>query len=148
MPLDPDATEKIRACLEGIARGERPPRIVIGRLTETQTTAINIRRANHKPPLPLITGVVNLVGRHLYERRVLDQGYSIEEVLIQVASALAPESELIDTQRGTLIQNKKGRIDAQGCSVRDVAVLECSGSRTGESQLYSAYPEGDGKGGD
>ena len=147
MPLYENALALIRANLEALQRNERARHVTIGTLSIAQITLINERRFARLKPLPPIDGVIYFIGRHIYDRRILKNGYTIDEVLDQISSALASASQLIPTQRGTLLQNKAGRDDGRGHFVHDIAVLECDG-RNPQTQLYSVYPQGDGKGGD
>ena len=102
MPLYENALALIRANLEALQRNERARHVTIGTLSTTQITLINERRFARLKPLPPIDGVVYFIGRHIYDRRVLKNGYTIDEVLSQISSALAEVSQLIPTQRGTL----------------------------------------------
>jgi len=80
MPLYTDALELIRAQLESIARGEKPPAIVVGTLTDGQLHSINQSRRERKnhlgqsDPFPPIKAEIVMVGRHLYNSRVVKDG--------------------------------------------------------------------------
>lgn len=78
---------------------------------------------------------------------MVKNGYSIDDVLDQIQSALAEQAKLIPTHRSTVLQNHTNRIDRYGNVVHDEAVLECT-ARNPRAQLYSVIPKGDGKGGD
>jgi hypothetical protein len=77
MPLYPNALQLIRTSLEQIARGEKPAAIAIGTLTDAQRDAINHARATRKnhlgeaAPFPPIQAEIIMVGRHLYNSRVV-----------------------------------------------------------------------------
>ena len=88
MPLYENAFDLMRANFERIARGDKPPGIVIGTLTVEQLDAFNGMRAAHQPPLPPVTAEVLFYGRHLYRSRVVRDGYTVEDVLDQIASAM------------------------------------------------------------
>lgn len=147
MPLRPNALALIRANLEALQRGEKVPAVTIAQLTSSQLIAINTRRAAAVSRQPPISGEIYFIGRHIYERRIVKNGYTIEDVLDQIASALAEESQFIPTHRSTVLQNHAGRKDRYGNVVQDEAVLECT-ARNPRAQLFSVIPKGDGKGGD
>jgi hypothetical protein len=140
MPLYDRARALIRANLEAISRGGKPGLIAIGTLTAPQLTAINqILCAGGHPP----TGEeIVLLGRHIYDRRIVDDGYNIEDVLDQVESALAPESVVIQPSAILAIQNPNRRQDRYGNSVRDKAVFRCT-SKYLRAELYAVFPRGD-----
>lgn len=140
MPLLPNALELIRRNLEGIAKGERPPRAVLGNLTAEQLKTINKYRAKHG--FPPISGEVFFIGRHVYESRIVKDGYSIEDVLDQITSAFSEKSEVVNGQKLTAIRNAKKRKDRYGNEVRDEIVLECW-KHNPQSQLFSVVPRGD-----
>jgi hypothetical protein len=88
MPLYPNATRLIRANLEAVRKGERVGAVPIGALTDTQLAAINQSRAARKSPLPPVASEVIFVGRHAYESRCIRDGYTIEDVIEQIAGAM------------------------------------------------------------
>ena len=142
MPLYENAFNQMRANFERIARGEKPQGVVIGTLTAEQLEAINRSRAAHQPPLPQVTGEVLFYGRHLYRSRVVRDGYTVEDVLDQIASAMDAASVLIPHPQSTVLQNPRGRADRYGNVVRDLAVLECT-ARHPRPELFSVMPKGD-----
>jgi hypothetical protein len=74
MPLSDEAPALIRANLEELQNGNRVRLVVIGTLTDAQRDAINDKRRAHGYP-PIVAEVV-FIGRHLYESRMVRDGYS------------------------------------------------------------------------
>lgn len=148
MPLYPNALQLIRSSLEQIALGNKPAAIAIGTLTDAQRDAINHARAtrtNHlgKPaPFPPIQAEIVMIGRHLYNSRVVKDGYTIDEVLMQISNALSERASYIHTLKATLIQDRSGRTNQYGEFVRDEAVLECS-AKYPRPELLSVIPKGE-----
>jgi hypothetical protein len=75
MPLFKWALALIRANLEELQNGNRVRLVAIGTLTDVQLGAINLERKTHAYP-PLVAEVV-FIGRHIYESRVVRDGYTI-----------------------------------------------------------------------
>lgn len=142
MPLFADGLKKIRNNLLQIEAGERPKMVRIGVFTEVQLRLINERR-NEDELLP-IDPVIVFVGRHLHKGRCQDDGYTIEEVLVQIESAFSEDS-VVDCERGTALRNDQGRTDKEGHCIKDEAVFECS-QKHPSPELWSVIPRGDGKG--
>jgi hypothetical protein len=148
MPLYENAVANIRANLEQIARGEKAQTITIGILTDAQMRAINQARQERKnhlgepDPFPPIEAEIVMIGRHLYNSRIVKDGYTIEAVIEQVVNALSERSRYIPTHRATLIQDPKGRTNSFGEFVRDEAVLECS-AKYPRPELLSVIPKGE-----
>jgi hypothetical protein len=140
MPLYPNAKELIRKNLEAIQAGERVPRVTVGRLTRAQIEAVNAQQAAEG--LPLSIDEVVFVGRHIHKRRILEEGYTIEDVIDQIESAMDEGSEVIATQYMTAIRNPVARADRLGNLVHDEAILECSRYRP-NPDIFSVVPKGD-----
>ncbi|MGD0546411.1 MAG: hypothetical protein ABR991_01115 [Terracidiphilus sp.] len=140
MPLYPNAKDMIRKNLEAIQAGERAPRVVIGRLTKAQIEAVNAQQTAEE--LPLSIDEVVFVGRHIHKRRILQDGYTIEDVIQQIESAMNEGSEVIATQYMTAIRNPVARADRLGNLVHDEAILECSRYRP-NPDIFSVMPKGD-----
>ncbi|MBG2715878.1 hypothetical protein I4549_17345 [Proteus mirabilis] len=139
MPLYPNALEKIRNSLESIARGERPPVIAIGELTDAQFN--EIRRLQQEAGLsPLEEKEILFMGRHNYNSRVKD-GYTIDDILLQIESALSVNS-IAQIHRGTFLLNEDCRSDGYGNQVNDKGVLEMT-QRKPKCELFSTIPKGD-----
>jgi hypothetical protein len=85
MPLFEGALEIIRTNLEEIAAARRPRRVTIGELSPEHLEQINACREENE--LPPISGEIVFIGRHLYESRIVNNGYSIDDVLEQIESA-------------------------------------------------------------
>jgi hypothetical protein len=102
MPLCENAFELMRANFERIAQGQKPPGVVIGTLTAEQLGAINRSRASHRPLLPPVRAEVLFYGRHLYRSRVIRDGYSVEDVLDQITSAM-DEASVPNVQSGITV---------------------------------------------
>jgi hypothetical protein len=140
MPLYENARELMRANLEALARGEKVPRVAIGTLTDVQLAAVNAERAAED--LPLVVAEIVFVGRHVRKGRILKDGYTIDDALDQIESALSPTAVVIATEYMTGIQSTVLRTDRLGNQVRDLAMLECTTHRP-YPELLSAMPKGD-----
>src|SRR6266699_3084882 len=140
MPLFEDATDVIRANLERIRDGHKVHIVPIGTLTEEQLGVINAGRFVQKLN-PIIAEVV-FVGGHIYKSRIARDGYTIEDVIDQISSAMDEAAEVLDALYMTIIQNPNGRTDRYGNLVRDRAILECS-TRHPRAELFSIIPKGD-----
>jgi hypothetical protein len=140
MPLYPDAEKAIKDNLKKIRAGIKAPVVAIGRLTEDQHTAINDARAKIGLPL-LVDSEVVYMGRHNYESRSKD-GYSIDDVYLQIESAMSADSIVSAHVKMTSMQNPNPREDGYGNQVNDMAVFELT-QRKPRAELYSAIPKGD-----
>ena len=107
MPLVVNARRIMRVNLEKIRDLGIPKLIVIGSLTFEQLAAINDNRARQE--LPPIRGEVVFLGRHIYKSRILGDGYSIEDVLDQIYSAMDSAAALVETLKMTGIENPNPR---------------------------------------
>lgn len=142
MPLNPTAKDAIRANLERVAKGEKPKPIDIGELTPTQFAEINAYRSEHGLPA-LVSAVVCYVGKHHWEGRSL-QGYSIEEMLTQIESAMSEHSIVQMNGNQTAMQNMAWRDNGDGKMVRDKATFELMQQKP-KAELLSVIPKGDGR---
>lgn len=143
MPLFADGLKKIRQNLLRIEAGERPKVVKIGVFTEMQLALINESRKqiNLKP----INGVILFAGRHLYNSRCIEDGYTIEDVILQIESAFSEDSA-VNTARGTALVSSRDRDDGKGHkNIRDEAVFECT-QKHPNPELWSIIPRNDGKG--
>jgi len=140
MPLYAHAKDLIRKNLEALQAGQRVPRLTVGKLTKAQIEAVNAQQAAED--LPLSIDEVVFVGRHVHKRRILGDGYTIEDVLDQIESALDEGSEVIATEYMTAIKNPVARKDRLGNLVHDEAILECSKYRP-NPDIFSVVPKGD-----
>jgi hypothetical protein len=81
-------------------------------------------------------------GKHLYDSRITKDGYSEDDVIAQIKSAMAEESEFRLTPKMTVLRNPARRANGYGALVHDEAVLECSIAHPSPI-LYSVIPKGD-----
>jgi hypothetical protein len=140
VPLLANARDILRANLEQIRDGQKPRLVVIGTITANQLTEINANR--HAQELPPITGEVVFVGKHVYKSRIAEDGYTIEDVLDQITSAMECTAVVIKSLKMTGMENPTPRADRYGNNVRDRAVFECS-ARHPRPELLSVMPKGD-----
>jgi hypothetical protein len=140
MPLYSNAKDLIRQNLVAILEGHRVPRVAIGKLTKAQIEAIHEQQA--AKGLPLSIDEVVFVGRHIHKSRIQGDGYTIEEVIQQIESALDEGAEVIANDYMTAIKNPVGRIDRLGNLIHDEAILECSRYRP-NPDVFSVIPKGD-----
>jgi len=140
MPLYENAAALIRVNLEQLAASKRPEIIEIGELSVQQLTEINeFRVANDFLP---IIATVKFLGRHLYKSRIVENGYTIDDILDQIESSMQSCSIVSVTELRTSLENPNRRADRYGNTVLDRAVLECT-SRHPWPELFSVIPIGD-----
>jgi hypothetical protein len=142
MPLYQNAADIIRANFEEIATGNKPKGVAIGTLTDRQLDEINQARAAHATPLPPVIAEVIFIGRHVYRSRILGDGYTVEDVVDQIASAMNSAAVFVHNPKMTSLQNPTARADRYGNLVKDLAVLECT-ARHPRPELFSVIPKGD-----
>jgi hypothetical protein len=140
MPLSIDARALIRSNLEELQNGERVRLVVVGALTEKQLSDINQER--EPPNHPPIVAEIVFIGHHAYKSRVVGDGYTIDDVVDQIASGMDSTSVVIKTHRMTAMENPNLRADRYGNLVRDRVVFECS-ARHPRPELFSVVPKGD-----
>lgn len=140
MPLSEDAPALIRANFEQLQNGTRARLVTIGNLTAEQLTAINDNRRAHGHPA--IVADVVFVGRHVYESRIMRDGYTIDDVIDQISSAMNAAAVVVPAATMTAIENPLPRPDRYGNAVRDRAIFECS-ARHPRPELFSVVPKGD-----
>jgi hypothetical protein len=141
MPLRENAAALIRTNLEQLLAGERPKRVEIGELDDERFAEINEFRLENGI-FRLTEKKLVFIGRHVYDSRLVQDGYSVEDVLDQIASAVQPCSILKLTETGTALQNPNKRADRYGNLVNDRVIFECSTCRPW-IQLWSVIPIGD-----
>lgn len=143
MPLDLSRIDAICANLERIAKGDQPRTIEIGEITVAQFEAINeLRAASNLPAVE--SRVIVYTGFHHYDSRCLKDGYTTEDLILQLRSSLGAESVVIPSRKMTGLQNKQGRNDGYGRVVKDLAILELT-SKKPKVLVFSVIPKGDGK---
>ena len=140
MPLFNDAPALIRANLEEIQKGNKARLVAVGKLTCVQLDAINQER-NARAHGPIVAEVV-FIGRHIYQGRVVRDGYTIDDVIDQIASGMDSAAVVLQTPTMTAMENPVSRADRYGNLVRDRIVFECS-ARYPRPELYSVAPKGD-----
>lgn len=140
VPLDLDAEMSIAENLRRLSLGERAPMIVIGRFTEVQFVGLNNQRAQVGLHL-LENNEILFIGRHLYESRSRD-GYTINDMIAQIVSAMDAASEPFTSEIVTFTQNVNARSDGYGNLVHDRAVFEMTKKKP-KAELYSVMPKGD-----
>lgn len=140
MPLYPTAERLIRGCFSVIKRGQNPRRVAIGKLTDEQLKKINENRVI-RGWAPIVAEVL-FHGRHVYESRIVADGYTEDEVIAQIRSGMSDESEFRLTSKMTVLRNPRRREDGHGAQVNDEAVLECT-SQHPNAIIFSVIPKGD-----
>jgi hypothetical protein len=140
MPLLSDARTRIRVNLEVLQHGGKVHLVVIGSLTAQQLAGINGMRKSHGHP-PINAEVV-FVGSHIYKSRIVGDGYSIDDVIDQIASGMDGAAVPLTSRKMTAMENPNLRTDRYGNSVRDRVVFECS-VRHPRPELFSVIPKGD-----
>jgi hypothetical protein len=83
------------------------------------------------------------LGRHICEGRILRDGYTIDDVVDQIASGMDAAATLLHKPPSmTMLENPNLRADRYGNLVRDRIVLECS-ARHPKAELFTVVPKGD-----
>lgn len=141
MPLLPDAADIIRANLLLLANGERPKVVTIGEFTDEQFALINEQREKHKLPV-LGSKEIVFMGSHLHRSRIVQNHYTVDDVIDQIVSALGEDSMVIATTKMTALKVKEPRADRYGNHVRDEAIFEMT-QRRPKAELFSVIPKGD-----
>src|SRR5450830_852671 len=141
MPLYTNAIYLVRANLVQIHEGGRASLIVIGELTQTQFADIHVEQTKYSQPL-LQSPEIVFLGRHFYNSRMVKNAYTIDDLLLQVESALDVTSQVIPTNRMTGMKSTVLRNDGYGNQVYDQAIFEMT-SRKPRAELYSVIPKGD-----
>jgi hypothetical protein len=142
MPLFENARQLIRANLEEIMSARRPKRVEIGDLSDEQLDQINAFRETHE--LPPIIARVMFIGRHIHRSRIVENGYTIDDVIDQIESSMQSCAVVRVTEIRTALENPTRRMDRYGNSVCDRAVLECTAYHPWP-ELFSVIPIGDQK---
>ena len=86
MPLYENAATLILTNLKQIQAGCKAALVAIGSLTQDQLAAINNKRAACN--FPPIKAEVVFIGKHIYKSRIVGDGYTISDVIEQIASAM------------------------------------------------------------
>lgn len=138
MPLSEEALALIRANLVGLRSGYKV-RLVVSEPSRLCSLTRSTRSARG---YPRIVAEVVFIGRHVYESRIVRDGYSIEDVLDQIASSMNLAAMVLNTPGMTAVENPASRTDRCGNTVRDRVIFECS-ARHPRPQLFSVVPKGD-----
>jgi hypothetical protein len=133
MGLYQDAEDLIRANLElaatwfALERTARPrqPIVRIGALSEAQLTTINRQRQEEE--LPPVVAAVLFDGRHMYQSRCIEDGYTIDEVIEMVFATFNDEAHVAPGWSTVLI-SPTTRVNNAGKTVRHEAVLDVAES--------------------
>jgi hypothetical protein len=141
MSLYPTALTAIRTNLELAANKQKPPIIRIGVLSAAQLVTVNAQREEEEMP-PVVAEVL-FDGRHLYNSRCVEDGYSIDEVLEMISIAFSDASDVAPGWATVLISSAT-RVNKDGRTICDEAVFECHGKKP-HPELLSVVPRGDGK---
>jgi hypothetical protein len=142
MPLYPQAIDLIRANLDQISKGYKVKPVAIGTLTTQQLSSINQHRQKQNPDLLPVVAEVIFLGSHIYQSRCVRDGYTHDDVIDQIVSAMDSASEMVGNLPMQAIENPNLRADRYGNLVHDRAVFECL-SRHPRPELFSIMPKGD-----
>lgn len=112
----------------------------IGFFTEKQFKDINRERNNRELHL-LESNEILFMGRHLYNSRSRD-GYSIEDMILQIVSSLSENAAVIVTNKMSAMRNPTQRQDGYTNLVNDQAIFEMT-ARKPKAELFSVVPKGD-----
>jgi hypothetical protein len=141
MALYGNGTALIRKNLEDLHQGKRVSLVVIGILTQKQHEDINALK--EKLNLPLLQNPeIVFIGSHLYKSRVTQDGYTLDDVMLQIESAMAVTSVVRDGSPMTNMRSTIRRADGYGNLVYDQAVFELT-TRKPRAELFSVIPKGD-----
>ncbi len=128
--------------MELVRIGQRPRRVTIGELSKDQLDSLNRQRqkAGFKP----LNGLVFFRGKHVYDRRILDDCYTVEDVIDQIRSAFSEASTAHLSPKMSSLRNPVAREDRYGNQVKDEVALECFANHP-RAELFSVIPKGDKK---
>nr|WP_269807612.1 hypothetical protein [Pseudomonas sp. NMI795_08] len=141
MPLFENAEYLIRANLEQLASNHRVRAVEIGRFTADQFEAINRQKKGQDLPQLEDPGIV-FIGSHAYRSRVVRDGYTIDDMVLQIKAALAATSVWKRATHMTALRSTIGRNDGYGNEIYDEAIFELT-ARKPKAELYSIVPKGD-----
>ena len=120
----------------------KPIRIQIAELTLVQFVQLNEKRsATNRPKLN--TQLIEYDGRHHYKSR-RDQGYTIDDMIDQIVSALDSDSIVEQIGHYVNLVNPNKRNDSYGKLVNDAAAFNVD-TRWQNAELFSVIPKGDGR---
>jgi len=142
MPLYADGLKKIRRNMIDAQNGRGPRLTKVGFFTPEQLLLIN--EARRSMGFSELEPVIVFHGAHLYNSRCVENGYTIDQVLVQIESAFSENSAVDSSRPSVVIRNPDKRTDDNGVQVNDEVVFECTG-RHPYADLYSVIPRGDGR---
>jgi hypothetical protein len=117
MPLYADGLRKIRRNLLQVQSGQKPRVAKVGYFTPEQIAIINEARASMG--LPALRPEILFHGSHLYKSRCIKDRYTIDQVLLQIQSALSHASVVDPSPPSVVIRNPNKRVDHNGKLVND-----------------------------
>ena len=91
MPLLAQAIQLVRSNLEEVSRNVRVSLVTIGHLHPAQFADLNRYRSGHGLH-ELESNEIVFLGKHIHGSRIVKDGYSIDDVLAQIAAAIANTS--------------------------------------------------------
>ena len=127
--------------LEKIQKGIKARPVVIGCLTDEQLLALNSERIQHN--FPPMTAEVVFIGSHIHASRVVRDGYTFDDVIQQIKTAMDENSKFHANPKMNALVSHAEREDGYGNRVTDTVVFECT-VRFPRPELYSVIPKGDG----
>lgn len=142
MPFDANGLDIIRANLTLLQAGVKPQIVTIGSLTAEQYSELNIKRTEMGLPA-LASNEIIFRGRHIYESRVVRDGYTIDDVCDQIESALSANSVVLVDKHMSALEQQVPRSDRYGNhGIKDRAVFEMTAHRP-KAELFSVIPKHD-----
>jgi hypothetical protein len=85
---------------------------------------------------------VVFVGKHIYESRVVKDGYSVDDVVAQIMSGMHESCEFHANPKMNSLVSREARNDGYGNTIFDETAFECSVGYP-RPELYSVIPKGD-----
>ncbi|MEW7849536.1 hypothetical protein AB2N08_12615 [Massilia aurea] len=114
---------------------------MIGCFTPEQFATLNQLKVAAQLPR-LESPEIVFIGSHVYKSRVQRDGYTIDDVVLQIEHALAASAKVQSSVRMTALKSTARRKDGYGNEVLDEAVFELT-QRKPKAELYSVIPKGD-----
>ena len=141
MPLLAQAIQLVRSNLEEVSRNVRVSLVTIGHLHPAQFADLNRYRSGHGLH-ELESNEIVFLGKHIHGSRIVKDGYSIDDVLAQIAAAIANTSTVHVGPRMSALHSTVVRADGYGNTVLDQAIFEMT-ARKPRAELFSVIPKGD-----
>ena len=140
MPLYSNAEKVIREHLELVRLGQKPLRVTIGELSRGQLDSLNEQRK--KAGFDPLNGLIFFRGMHVHKSRILEDCYTVDDVVDQIKSAFSEASTAHLSPKMSSLRNPVPRADRYGNQVRDEIALECFANHP-RAELFSVIPKGD-----